>query len=512
MKNRRNAVALTVLVLSLCSLLVGCLLFALERGLGIDEHMYLAPCVLVSQGHCPYRDFAYPQTPLMPLLYGALFLVLPATFTTARLLTVGFGCATAVLMAVMLYRRTRSYGPLPAAVAAGFFCFSLAGHPLYAISVSYVSNAALALFLCTLGFLMVPDVRDPPLPRTAGRRVLLAGVCMGLACSTRVLFAFVGPALVCWILAVAPKSAKLRLAVRCALGVALGLLPCALLFLMAPDNFMWNVLYAHSRRPGLEHQAPLVSLGGLARVASVALELLEKDYLAVVFKRFSSLVQGRDILALVIALVLIATTSCIPLYAPHYFATALPFALWVVAVFLAWSIVRLREKAGVELLLVSPLLVLTLLCTTWFPRYLVDRASWKAAGIKTVQTDASRLRDLLGPHANVLTLAPSVSIEAGYPPPVNLAYCYLGYLWAQQIPPEQAQELHLMTPQDVEALLADGTPDAAIAGFEGGEPLFEHLLAKYYRKTPLLRTGTLYLRPDLADSLAVENRLPRKGR
>lgn len=514
MKRWQKIGACVALTVSLCYLFVGCLLFGLDHGLGIDEHMYLAPCVLVSEGYLPYRDFAYPQTPLMPLLYGAVFLVLPATFTTGRLLTVGLGCAAAVMMAVMLYRRTRSYGLLPATVAAAFFCFSLAGHPLFPISIGYVHNGALALFLCTLGFIAIPQMRDRPLTRWSGGRVFAAGTCMGLACSTRILFAFVGPALVCWILALAPKGRKLRLAVCCGLGVALGLLPCALFYLAGPSNFMWNTLYAHSRRPGLEHQAPLASMAGLARAGSVVLELLTKDYLAAgnllfltagvallvafAFKRHRSLCRTRDILAVIIAVVLIVSTSCIPLYAPHYFATALPFALWVGAVFLAWSIAGLREKRGVEFLLALPLVVLSLAYSTWFVRYQVDRASWKASGITAVQADAARLGEILGPDANVLTLSPCVSIEAGYPPPVGLAYCYLGYKWAAQISPELAEKLRLMTEPDVESQLVQGIPDAGIGGFEGSESRFEELLAKYYRKTHVLQTGTLYLRPDIA--------------
>lgn len=528
MKRWQKVVACAAVTIGLCYVLAGCFLFGLERGLGIDEHMYLAPCVLVSEGFCPYRDFAYPQTPLMPLLYGALFLVLPATFTTGRLLTVGFGCATGVMMAVMLYRRTRSYGLLPAAIAAAFFCLSLAGHPLYPISISYVHNGALAVFLCTLGFMMVPKLDGRPPTRSSARRIVAAGVFMGLACSTRILFALVGPALVCWIPAVAPKGHKLRLSVRCALGVALGVLPCAVLYLAGPGNFMWNVFYAHSRRPGLESQASLASIGGLMRAVSVVLELLEKDYLAVgnllfltaavalvvafAFKRLSSLCQARDILAIIIVVVLTATTSCIPLYAPHYFATATPFALWVAAVFLAWSIARLREKKGVEFLLVSPLIVLSLAYTTWFVRYHIDRASWRASGIKAVQADAARLQELLGSDANVLTLTPCVSIEAGYPPPRDLAYCYLGYKWAERIPPELAARLHLMTARDAEALLAAGIPEAGIAGLEGGQRPLEEVLARYYRKTQLLHTGTLYLRPDIADSLGVQSRPARPAR
>lgn len=41
-----------------------------------NEHMYITAGVLVSQNKILYKDFAYLQTPYLPLLYGGLYKIL----------------------------------------------------------------------------------------------------------------------------------------------------------------------------------------------------------------------------------------------------------------------------------------------------------------------------------------------------------------------------------------------------------------------------------------------------
>ena len=513
MERRRRILAYAISVASVCYLVVSTLSFGLDRGLYVDEHQYLAPCVLVSQGQVPYADFAYAQTPLMPLAYGAFFLLAPAGFTAARVLTVVLGAATAALMACALYRRVRALGLAAATLATAFFCWSLAGHPLFPLSTSYIHNQTLALFLCVAGFLVLPESLDPAVTRRAGWRVFAGALLVGLACSTRVIFAPVGPLVVLWALVAAPRGKRVRPALAALAGIVAGLAPTLVCFLAAPTNFVWNVFLSHADRPGLEHLSPLASIGGLARVWRTAREFADKDYLAptnllflvcvvaavatLVRRRATSWLTSRDVLAILVAGVLAAATSAIPLHLPHYFATAVVFEIWVIAVFLGWSVARLRDRKGVELLVLLPLVALCVAYASWIVRFHAQRGVFRTAGVAEVRADAVRLREALGENADILTPSPCVVIEAGCPCDPRMSYGILGYRWARRIPPERARALHLLTPAQAEADFAARRPDGAIVSLGNVDALFETAIVPHYRKTAVLRTGVLYVRPDL---------------
>ena len=47
--------------------------FEIRQSYDHNENMYVAAGVLASQGETLYRDFAYLQTPYLPLAYGVWF-------------------------------------------------------------------------------------------------------------------------------------------------------------------------------------------------------------------------------------------------------------------------------------------------------------------------------------------------------------------------------------------------------------------------------------------------------
>src|SRR5438552_11601394 len=54
------------------ALAIWLLAIALVRPLSVDESQYVASTALAAGGLLPYRDFAYLQTPLQPLLFAPL--------------------------------------------------------------------------------------------------------------------------------------------------------------------------------------------------------------------------------------------------------------------------------------------------------------------------------------------------------------------------------------------------------------------------------------------------------
>jgi uncharacterized membrane protein len=82
--------------------------FALTRFVDGDEGIYGLVARLVIEGDVPYRDFAYPQMPLLPYAYGAWLTIAGESWTSLRILS----ALLAVALAALLYLHAlRRFGP-----------------------------------------------------------------------------------------------------------------------------------------------------------------------------------------------------------------------------------------------------------------------------------------------------------------------------------------------------------------------------------------------------------------
>jgi hypothetical protein len=76
--------------------------YAMVRSIDTDEGYYVSAARLVWEGKVPYRDFFFPQAPLLPYLYGWIWGVHPGSLVSMRLLSAGLTAATALLWGVCL--------------------------------------------------------------------------------------------------------------------------------------------------------------------------------------------------------------------------------------------------------------------------------------------------------------------------------------------------------------------------------------------------------------------------
>lgn len=215
-----------------------------------DEGWYLYAARLVAGGQMPYRDFAFTQGPVLPLVYGALS-PLWSAFGVAggRVLTAVFGLLTALAAAALAARLT----PDPARKrAAAFTAFCLIALNMYqSYFTVVVKTYALCGLLLALGFLF--------LTRAAGRRGAAAagaaGVCLAAAAATRLSAFLTLPAALffLWLDRRGPSGRAW------AWFMGAGLLAGALFFLpfyrAAPEGFLFGLLDYHAGR----------SAGGLAK-------------------------------------------------------------------------------------------------------------------------------------------------------------------------------------------------------------------------------------------------------
>ncbi|MDR0994486.1 MAG: hypothetical protein LBN38_08005 [Verrucomicrobiota bacterium] len=207
-----------------------------------DEGWYLYAAKQMTEGRLPYRDFAFTQAPMLPLLYSAAYgWIERYGLLGGRLLTWAFGIL-GMLSAVWLAMRS---GPRRAQRLTGGICLILIA---LNVSQSYFTTVVktyslAAMFLCT-GLTALSFVN-----RTrAFRPAFLSGLLLACAASTRISF---GLALAVGglYLIVCRQRLKAWAWLDYALGGALGLAATLLPFwVLGEAGFRFGVLDYHSLR------------------------------------------------------------------------------------------------------------------------------------------------------------------------------------------------------------------------------------------------------------------------
>lgn len=224
----RASVALMLLALILW--------MALVRPYTHDEGQYVAATALALH-NLPYRDFAYLQTPLQPLLFAPLaaafpdWLFLSLRLANAILIYIGAGLIYVALIRADVERRY-------AIVAVVLFVACDA--TMYAAGVARNDALPTALFAGALAML-------------AGRPTRLsvggAAFCLAAAAAAKISFAL--PAATLLLLAImGPPSVRQRLPLRpLLLGFAPMTMLVALLAILAPRAFLFEVISYPARAP-----------------------------------------------------------------------------------------------------------------------------------------------------------------------------------------------------------------------------------------------------------------------
>lgn len=224
------AVIPLVLLLGLANLIMG--------DLNQDEGWYLYAAQQVADGLLPYRDFAYTQGPMLPLVY-ALFSPVIDTFGVGggRAVTWVFG----LLAAVLAYVMARNLG----GSAAGVLAFILAGLNVYQ---SYFTTVVKTYSLCALFMVFgLFAVSRWVVVRKSGWLVL-AGMGLAAAAGTRLSSGILLPLVGCWLLFNPARWGKLSW-LWFGLGGGLTLLGIFLpLYVAAPDGIHFGLIEYHTMR------------------------------------------------------------------------------------------------------------------------------------------------------------------------------------------------------------------------------------------------------------------------
>ena len=216
-----------------------------------DEGYYLMASRLVLEQRTPYLDFFYTQAPLLPYAYGLWMKLFGISWFSAR----DFSAALTTVLGVFIYTHVcfeckSRRGGLAAVILFSSSTLIFAWFP---IAKTY-SLATIFLF----GAYMIVSRVAVTTPMWL---LVTAGVLFGLSVDTRLYVVGLAPLFFWWVYNYSEKQNRIYRSLWFIGGLAIGIAPCLILFLSAPDVFFFNNLGFHAIRSNLS--LDLLRIGGI---------------------------------------------------------------------------------------------------------------------------------------------------------------------------------------------------------------------------------------------------------
>ncbi len=243
----------TLWVVALAIVLVA---LALLRPVDHDESQYVAAAALAARGLVPYRDFAYLQTPLQPLMFAPIAWFAGIwTWPALRILNALLGLAT--ILAVHRAARIGGAGTRAATLAAALF----ATCDILLFSIGTARNDALPAACLALALpAIVRTARDQARRRDA----VVIGLLLAAATAAKISYAL--PALIYGAWTLFDRNRRPWWTLLGAVPVAILV---AVLFAAAPDGFLFGVLDFPGRAPTEWYGARPWKLSNTAKIVDV---------------------------------------------------------------------------------------------------------------------------------------------------------------------------------------------------------------------------------------------------
>ncbi len=232
-KRRFNYSSLSLLLIGAQSVFL--LIYAFYRPVDGDEGFYASAVKMVSSGHTVYKDFFYPQMPVLPYIYVLPYIVDPSLISL-RIFSVFFGIVMMLLW--FLYLR-KEYDHKPEVI---FITILLCSLSFYYNSWSVVFKSyALSNLLISMTLLSLYRFEN----NRNKYMLLISGLSLGILSSIRLLYAPLVFIFILWFLVTRKKLTYLLIFL---IGLALGLVPVFLIVLYYPDLFYFNNYKYHILR------------------------------------------------------------------------------------------------------------------------------------------------------------------------------------------------------------------------------------------------------------------------
>ena len=224
-----------------------------------DEGWYLYAARQVHEGNLPYRDFAFTQGPMLPLVYSFAYpLVERWGVAGGRLFSLGLGFVGA-MMAARLASRSAPAGRKRSAALLTFIL--IAGNVYQSYFIAVVKTYSLCALFLVGGLLALSYARA----RGGWPACFTAGILLAFSAGTRLSAGVALPVAGLYLLIMRRHFGDSRW-LSFAVGGTLGLCAISLPFLkLAPDGFWFGLFEYHSQRmaggllPALIYKAGFVS-------------------------------------------------------------------------------------------------------------------------------------------------------------------------------------------------------------------------------------------------------------
>ncbi len=468
------------------ALLGGYALLSLTRRIDADEGYFLYAARLVRQGQIPYRDFFFPQLPLIPYLWGWLPAPIGLDWISARLLAACVAFAAALVFLRLLRLRLAHSG-----VAIAIFLAYLASDIglEWATVVKTFAPANLFLLLAWFFGSRHASGLGPPPHLSLSAAWLLSGFFVGLALLTRLTvlpLLVLMPAVMLWEAHRAGRRSA-RLAILWLVGLLPALIVLALHGRFAPVAFLYDNWHYHSLGDAPDFAARVK--GNLAVALEVS--LLNPLWLIALLLLGSGLPRRRATLLdwfprLAFAALFIVST--IPIRAYHqYYCLATPWLLLAAAPELErlWvgagrSFGLRRRRAALlvcaillALLAIQPYKALERRWPTWTWRPATAEAAVEFDyRISTVRAVSRRLDELAPPDRPLLTWWPGYALEtraALLGPLANHFALRVGRYEPNNGLARRGGILRTATADDVARAIARREPGAVVVGLWAGQ-------------------------------------------
>jgi hypothetical protein len=396
------------------------------RQVNLDEGWYLWASKLVYEGNVLYRDFAFPQSPLLPYVYGVFQRVWGQGLYQGRLTSVLL-TIPALILGARIAKRLGGEG-------TGLIFLLLQVTTLYAAAYNFIFAAPYALAVLLL-MLSVYFALSAP---SQGTRNVLATACAVLATGARLSAAAAMLPLAIYLIVTSRKRGRAALTV----GVTT-LLSLAIVFgpfiVMGRDVLLYDIFGFHTDRMPLDWQLMAARLSlrrtlyafavplGLACAGAVtaAISLLRShDRRGMVRTHLPELMISAMVIALFIAHFMPRTTDS------YYNSLQIPL-LNVLNSLLLISMWRgLRNVAATRFaryLLLAGVLFLNLTQQAWA---LIDREliAFPLRNQVEIVRDAARfITDTAQPRSLLLTFDTQLAVESGMAVPPGFEMSFFGY-------------------------------------------------------------------------------------
>lgn len=468
-----------------------------------NEHMYIAAGVLVAQNNILYKDFAYLQTPYLPLLYGSIFKVLG--INSFYLLTGKVTSFIALLISgvSVLFLARRLYQDRTIALGlVALFLLNMSIVIPAQESSNYIIPLALSLWaVCAF---------DVSLDSSKNRKLLTAisGLLLALAAGVKLTYLPV----MCPFLVVILYFSKLRTGSLSSLiserllpfmtGFLMGCLPLFGFLLSDPESFVFNNLGYHSLNSqwrfltgytdAMSWPSKLVFASEIFLKTDNLILLVGSILGAIVLFRNSRTIK-RFPVGVVLAL-LLWITALLTALAPtpsFYQYYALPVSFLFILLMYLWAPTINRKSSLQIILLIMVLFTLMSNAASLVEsvKKLSDRSKWSGVHIHemSVKIREILIENRLDPNGKVATLSPLFALEGGLSIYNELATGPFLYRVGDLLAPHQRVLFVATSPETVHRLLENDPPVAILTGYEGDldDPLIKYAEENTYRKVDL---------------------------